>query len=111
MPKSKQTIEIKCTFCGYNGNPIKWWPRLIVGIIMLPLAFFPAIFYFVFSNPYCCPKCYKRNRLNKIIDGKEIRIKSLGKLPFTLIVFLLLIILFLLVFMKLAIYLMESEVI
>lgn len=101
--------EILCTSCKHKGKPTIWVVRIIIGIIILIFPFgswaaiLAAIFYFMLSNPYYCPKCHKRDKLIKIVDGQETRIKALPKWGFILLSVLPLISLALITFMNLPI--------
>ena len=84
-PPKKHQVEIRCTACKYKGVPVKWCPRIIIGILLfLFVRAIPTIIYFVFSNPYYCPKCRKRDKLIKIVDGKEKNIKAFPQWVFIL---------------------------
>lgn len=80
-----QVIKIKCTKCGYVGEPNKWNAKWIFGIAYLftSLNLIGLLIYFVFTNPYICKQCGERNKLVKILnDGGEKNIRSLSKSVF-----------------------------
>ena len=80
-----QIVQIKCTNCGHIGKPKKWEHRNIVGILLISSPLLMLI-YFVFTNPYVCGQCKKRNHLIKILNNKkEIPIKCLSNKNFFII--------------------------
>ena len=79
---SGQIISIKCSSCGYEGAPTKWEHRNILGLFLITSPLLMLV-YFVFTNPYVCSNCRKRNYLTKVWNnGKHVPVGGLSNASF-----------------------------